>query len=47
MVSVKYGRSIIKREHLYEMKEMSKAKIIDKSSEKDIKGERDLLSNYS
>ena len=29
---------------LYAMKEMSKAKIIDKRSEKGIKGERDLLS---
>ena len=29
---------------LYAMKEMSKAKIIDKRSEKGIKGERELLS---
>ena len=33
-----------KENNLYAMKEMSKAKIIDKRSEKGIKGERELLS---
>ena len=33
-----------KENKLYAMKEMSKAKIIDKRSEKGIKDERDLLS---